>query len=139
MVKNLTDIKSCWDLFTFETKKVHSVDPMNKWQITGYCDLADEPEGTLAYCLINTPEQMIDDEKYFLKRKMGVIDEENNADYRAAAEQIDVNMRFDDIPMEERVHKIVIPRVESEVKFAQDRVVMAREHLLKTYPNFFTE
>lgn len=58
----LADVKSCWsaDTFPWFSDKPKSKD--NVLQLQGYMWLTGHDESSLAYCLVNTPEDMILDE-----------------------------------------------------------------------------
>src|SRR5688572_14682194 len=82
--KEIIDIKSSWDLFTFPFPS----DKINKdyfYQLQGYMFLTGAEKATLVYCLIDTPLTLINDEKRKLLYKMGVVTDEN-PDYMAACE-----------------------------------------------------
>jgi hypothetical protein len=94
---HIPDLKASWDLFTFPFPS----DPVNKdylYQIQGYCALTGAKSGSIAYCLIDTPETLIEDEKRKLFYKMNAGTTENR-DYITACEELERNMRFDDIPL----------------------------------------
>lgn len=123
----VTDIKSSWNLFTlpFPDEKV------NKdyfWQLQGYTDLVNVDNATLAYCLVNTPEMMIEDEKRKLAYKMGALTTES-PDYVEACADIDKAMTFDDIPKEERVIEYHIQRDTEAIEKLYKRIEQCREYL----------
>lgn len=121
---HVIDIKSSWDIFTF-TRAKRKLNPMYYWQLMGYLWLTGLEKATIAYCLINTPEQLIDDEKRRLKYKMGVIDDENEL-YIDACKQLEKEMKFDDIPISNRVHTWEIIRSESAIRKIEQRVELCR-------------
>jgi len=119
----IIDVKSSWDIFTF----FRSANPekLNKnyyWQLQGYMALTGAKSSRLAYCLINTPQMLIEDEKRKLMWKMGVIDADNNKDYIEACNEIDRLSIYDDIPMSERMHEITIDRNDEDIARIYQRV-----------------
>ena len=124
---SVIDIKSSWTIYTFFTN-IHK--PLNKdyvWQINGYMALLGLNAGWLVYCLVNTPEVIVEQEKSRLRYKMGIIDPEANETYVQAAANIDLNSNFDDIPIDKRFMGFKVP--EMDMKKAYKRVKECREFL----------
>lgn len=128
LLKPLRDIKSCWDLHTFFDAKTKPLDKRYEWQIRGYCELFDEPEGTVAFCLTDTPLGLIEDEKRKLFYRMNVPTMEN-PDYMEACEALEKEMTFGDIPMVDRIHEITVKRSPELINMAYERIVLCREWL----------
>lgn len=57
--QKITDIKSPWSLPTFPATVAAGRDKGYEWQGRGYMMLWDAPEFEIAYCLVNTPEELI--------------------------------------------------------------------------------
>lgn len=55
----ITDIKSSWSLATFPVTASQGRDKGYEWQLRAYMMLWDVNEAELAYCLIDTPEELI--------------------------------------------------------------------------------
>lgn len=130
--ETIIDIKSSWDLYTFFRAKFSPVNKQYWWQLQGYMALTGAKSARLAYCLVNTPEQLIFDEKRKLMYRMGVATDENK-EYQAACDEIDKNMRFDDIPLEDRVHEFIIERDDEAIASIYERVKLCRNY----YNEFF--
>lgn len=69
----IKDIKSAWSLDTFPktAKQVH--DPIYEWQGRTYMWLWDAEEFELAYCLVDTPDDLIgyeDEELHFVEHRL---------------------------------------------------------------------
>ena len=124
----ITDIKSSWDLYTFSRIRTKPINDQYWWQLQGYMWLTGARSATLAYCLVNTPETLISDEKRKLLWKMGVISEEDST-YQQACEELDKAMRFDDIAMEERVIPFQIERDDVAIAMIAAKVIKGREFL----------
>jgi hypothetical protein len=117
-----------FDLTTFAQKSLKDIDTDNFYQMQGYLWLWDKQKGRVSHCLVNTPESLINSEKYRLLRSMDVISEENEQ-YKIAAAQLEYNMIFDDVPREERVINFNVERDEETITQIPNRVEKAREFL----------
>lgn len=76
--------------------------------------------GTIAYCLVNTPESIIGGEKYQLLRRMDVVTE--GPSYKRKLQLLLANRYFDDIPMSERLLTFSIERNDSDIEKMYKRV-----------------
>jgi hypothetical protein len=93
---------------------------------------------TIAYCLVNTPENIIQQEKYYLLKKMDVISEES-PEFIKEAMKIEFNMTFDDISINERILTFNISRSEDDILRIENKVLKARtflQELEQTHLNF---
>lgn len=61
--------------------------------------------GEVCYVLVNTPESILNGEKYRLLTRMDVATEENQ-EYKIAVAELEYNHLFNDIPPIERVIRI---------------------------------
>jgi hypothetical protein len=122
------DIKTSWDVFSFFRTKAKDLNNDYYYQLQGYLALTGAHTAKLVYCLVDTPEILINDEKRRLMYKMGVATDLNE-DYIQAAEELDKSMRFSDIPMSERVYEITIQRDEDVITRIYDKVKKARLYL----------
>ena len=97
---SVIDVKTSWDLFTFLkselTKNYYA-------QIQCYLDLTNRTHGTLAYCLVDTPVEMVNDEVNKLNYLFKEIDSYTNTEFIKMEKQIRKNMAFSDIPLQDRV------------------------------------
>lgn len=126
--KTIIDLKSCWDLFTFWNARTGAINKDYYWQIQSYLALTGAEKGILAYCLINTPDVLIYDEKKRLQYKMGVISD-SDPNYIEACAAIDHNMTFDDIPLNERMFEIQINRDDNAIQLLYERIKKCREYM----------
>lgn len=124
----IIDIKSSWDIYSFMRVITKEVNKMYYWQLQGYMDLTGATSSTLAYCLVDTPAPLIEDEKRRLMWKMGVATSENPL-YLEACEELEKNMTFNDIPLEERLIEFTIERNESDIMRMHSRVEECRKWL----------
>lgn len=131
--ETIIDIKSSWDLYTFTRARYSPVNKHYWWQLQGYMALTGAKQAILAYCLVNTPETTIADEKRKLLWRMGITTEENQ-DFKDACAEIDKNMRYDDIAMTDRVFETSIQRDEQAIEAIYARVGECRDYYYKTFP-----
>lgn len=124
----IIDIKSCWDVFTFLSNVPDPEKDVYYWQLQGYMALTGAKIGTIAYCLVNTPESIIEGEKYQLLRRMDVVTEED-PNYQRELKLLLANRYFDDIPMSERLLTFSIERNDSDIQRIYKKVEKCREFL----------
>jgi hypothetical protein len=134
----IIDIKSSYDLWTFIGNIPDKLDSLYYWQMQSYMWLTGAKSALIAYCLVNTPESIIEQEKYYLLKKMDVATEES-PEYVKEAMKIEFNMSFDDISIDERVLMFKVERNEDDILRIQQKVEKAREFLVEieqTHLNF---
>jgi hypothetical protein len=134
----IIDIKSSYDLWTFIGNIPDKLDSLYHWQMQSYMWLTGTKSAVIAYCLVNTPENIIEQEKYYMLKKMDVATEEN-PEYVKEAMKIEFNMSFDDIKLDERILMFNVSRNEDDILRIQQKVERAREFLREleeTHLNF---
>lgn len=124
----IIDVKSSWDIFTFFRTKAKGFNPMYYWQLQSYMALTGAGSATLAYCLIDTPELLINDEKRKLMYKMGAATTET-PDYIKACEELDTLMIYKDIPLKEKVIEYHVERNEDDIQKLYARIIICRQFL----------
>lgn len=55
----IIDIKSAWSLHTFPATAAMGASKDYEWQMRGYMKLWDVDEAEIAYCLVNTPDELV--------------------------------------------------------------------------------
>ena len=137
----IIDIKSSYDLWTFLGNIPDKLDNLYYWQMQSYMWLTGTRNATIAYCLVNTPEGIIQQEKYNLLKKMDVISEES-PEFIKEAMKIEFNMTFDDISINERILTFNVNRSEDDILRIEHKVLKARtflQELEQTHLNFNNE
>jgi len=124
----IIDIKSSYDLWTFIGNLPDKLDSLYYAQLQSYMWLTGATNGIIAYCLSNTPESIIEQEKYYLLKNMDVISEES-PEFIKEAMKLEFNMKFDDIDIQERILLFNIARDEDFILKIQHKVESAREFL----------
>jgi hypothetical protein len=120
--KKVRDAKSSWSIWTFA-----AADGSNKnyfWQLQGYMWLTKRKEAELVYCLVDTPDHMIDDEKRKIGWKGGML--ELPEDVEA---EIENNCRYSDIPESERVKVFKFEFDQEAINSLKSRIREARKYL----------
>ena len=137
----IIDIKSSYDLWTFLGNIPDKLDNLYYWQMQSYMWLTGTRKATIAYCLVNTPESIIQQEKYYLLKKIDVISEES-PEFIKEAMKIEFNMTFDDISINERILTFNVSRSEDDILRIENKVLKARtflQELEQTHLNFNNE
>jgi hypothetical protein len=137
----IIDIKSSYDLWTFLGNIPDKLDNLYYWQMQSYMWLTGTKNATIAYCLVNTPESIIQQEKYYLLKKMDVISEES-PEFIKEAMKIEFNMTFDDISINERILTFNVNRSEDDILRIENKILKARtflQELEQTHLNFNNE
>ncbi len=127
----IVDNKCSWDAFSFLPKLIEPIDKDNYYQLVGYMWLWEKNNGRISHTLVDTPQNIIDGELYRLLRSMDVATEEN-IEYKKAAEKLISNMKFDHLPMEQRVINYFVTRdeqFEETIAKIPVKVEKAREFL----------
>ena len=124
----IIDIKSSWDIFTFFASKEEKLNKMYYWQLQGYMWLTGAKVAHLAYCLINTPQKLVDDEIRKLSYKF-MSDEE----LKLAEENIIKNASYNDLPYEEKIHTITIDRNDDDIEKLKLKIEECRKYISEKY------
>lgn len=122
----LADVKTSWDGTTFPMFDEEIPNKDYYFQCMGYLALTGYDKCDLAYCLINTPENMVLDEirrEHWLNNS--VWDGDENPEIVAMVRS---RHEFDHIPKEKRVKNFVIERDEDVIKSIYERVEQCREY-----------
>jgi hypothetical protein len=124
----IIDIKSCWDIFTFLSNVDNPDNEGYYWQLQGYLALTGAKIGTIAYCLVNTPDSIIEGEKYNLLKRLDVATEEA-PEFKREYQKLLVNRKFDDIAMADRMLAYSIERNDDDIERIYKKVEKCREYL----------
>lgn len=138
--EEVDDIKCSWDMDSFMPKEIEEVDTGYEAQLNVYFDLTGAKRGSVVYCLVSAPENMIMDEQRKLLYKMDVATEEN-PEFKAAAAEMRHLMYFEDIDYRERIIKKPVVRNDNLILKMKMKVPIFRawlaefdERRMKTYP-----
>ena len=139
----IIDIKSSWSAATF----IHSVASMRKnrkcieayyWQLQGYMMLTGAQESSLIYCLVNTPNHLIEGEKRKLKYSMGIWEgsefERFNL-YNEACGLIEMQHNYDNFELTNRVFEFKVQRNDLDIEKIKEAVLYSRKYIKKWIEN----
>lgn len=135
----VVDTKVSWNIFTYNRVIASKFKPLYKWQLKGYSILWGKPKAKLAYCLLNTPENLIArEEKYLMNSWIG-----SSEDLVEALKELRNNHIYDDIPEEERVRTFEASISEDDEGTINNRVIECRKYLqnfvkYKSLEEFYT-
>tara|TARA_R110002110_G_scaffold107847_9_gene269739 strand:- start:6311 stop:6988 length:678 start_codon:yes stop_codon:yes gene_type:complete len=119
----LLEIKSSYDgsTFPFYAEKIPTKDYY--YQLMGYMELTGKRDSLLAYCLINTPEQIIEDEIRREHWKQNEIDEKEEI-----RKYVEEKHNFDHIPKEKRIKIFNVDHDEQVMESIYIRIGECREY-----------
>lgn len=120
----IRDIKSSWSLDTFPMYETALKNQDYYWQLQGYMELFDLDDAELIYCLVDTPEMLVDDEKRRTSWKLGMIELTEELE-----NEIERNMRFDDIPQELRCRVFPVQRDRNAMAQLREQITRARNYM----------
>lgn len=126
--RHVVDIKSSFDIFTFFRNYNSDLNNLYYWQVQGYMDLTGAQSASVSYCLVDTPDVIINDEKRRLMWKMGCATSENE-DFKQACEELDRLLKYEDIPMRERIIEFFVDRCQDDIEMMHQKVIRGREYL----------
>lgn len=119
IVPTLIDVKTSWDIFTFASVDEDRASKDYGYQLLGYEWLTGHKKASLAYCLVDTPDDMMTDELYRLS-------------FKIPEDQVDLyrhNYKFSDIPETIRVKKYDFIYDEALVEELKGKIIAGREYL----------
>lgn len=122
------DIKSSWELDSFMPKLLEEPDKGYVAQLNCYYSLTGAQGGSIAYCLVSSPTQILEAEKRKLLYSMNVATE-FSPEYLEAAAELEKLMVFEDIPPEQRVIVRKVPRDEELIEKMKAKVPIMRQWL----------
>lgn len=123
--KKILDAKSSWDLFTFMPKTAEELNSDYWWQGQIYMDLWDVDEYEVCYILTDTPDGIIADEQKRLLYAMGTNKKDTQA-YAEGCKELEYNLKYSDIPIQERVFKVKVKRDREAITRLHERIKECR-------------
>lgn len=125
MIKDkVPDIKSSWNLETFPMFDTELKNDLYYWQVMAYMELTGVHKGEVVYCLVDTPDHLIQDEIRRQAWLNGYID--IPAEFES--EIID-KMTFSDIPEKYRVKAFEVVYDKKTVKQMYAMIKLARNYM----------
>lgn len=126
--ESIIDIKCSWDIFTFFRVFTKDINSIYYYQLQAYMALTGAKSAKLAYCLIDTPDTLIQDEKRKLMYKMNCVTNESE-EYLKACEELEKSMLYPDIPMKEKLIEFEVLRDDKVIENMYAKIIKARQFL----------
>jgi hypothetical protein len=119
----LLDVKSSYDATTFPWFEEEIPNKDYYFQLQGYMALCNKRKSVLAYCLVNTPYQIVEDEVRRAHWKEHLIDE--SEELRA---DVEARHNFDHIPPEKRIKTFEVRYDKEVIKAIYERIKECRKY-----------
>ena len=119
----MADIKCSWSGSTFPFFDTEIPNKDYFWQLQGYMMLTGHERAELVYCLMNTPQQIVEDEVRRTHWKLNLIDE--NLDVRDAIQN---QHNYDHIPDTLRVKRFIVEGNQQAENRIKEKVEQANEY-----------
>ena len=119
----LLDVKSSWDATTFPFFATEIPTKDYYYQLQGYMELTGKTESLLCYCLVNTPEEMVEDEVRRAHWNANLLEE--SIDLR---DEVQKRHNFDHIPDNRRVKVFKVEKDGAVIEAIKERVELCREY-----------
>ena len=119
----LLDVKSSYDATTFPWFEEEIPNKDYYFQLQGYLALTKKRKAILAYCLVNTPFQIVEDEVRRAHWKEHLIDE--SEELRA---DVEARHNFDHIPPEKRIKTFEVRYDKEVIKAIYERIKECRKY-----------
>lgn len=124
----LPDIKSSWNIRTFYQTFGKKINQLYFWQIIAYMWLTGARKGSIAYCLVDTPESLIQAEMDKIWYRMGKPLTDSPL-YLSACEEIKKEMTYSDVPFEKRLLEYEVEWKDEYIEKIKKYVEAGREYL----------
>lgn len=119
------DTKSSWDVFTFDATVAKKINNIYWWQGQCYMWLRNRKKHRLAYCLNNTPEEIIQR----LEKRMRYEFVGEQEDYEEAKKLLREDHIFDDLPLERKIRVYDFDRDDEAIELAKSSIPIFRNYL----------
>ena len=119
----LLDVKSSYDATTFPWFEEEIPNKDYYYQLQGYMALCNKRKSVLAYCLVNTPFQIVEDEVRRAHWQEHLIDE--SEELRA---DVEARHNFDHIPPEKRIKTFEVRYDKDVIKAIYERIKECRKY-----------
>jgi hypothetical protein len=120
------DIKSSWDIFSFPFFEKELPNTDYWWQLQCYMAITGLTQASIVYCLINTPQPLIDQELKKLYYQSGGTATDWTPD---TYKELEKNYQFNDIAESERIKDFPVEKDETAAERIKERVLMCREYI----------
>ena len=119
------DAKSSFDIFSFDATIAKAMGNNYWWQLQAYMWLKNRRNGRLAYCLNNTPKDILDK----LEKRMRYNFVGTEEEWQEAVEMLKFKHTYDDLPLERRIRIYDIERDDEKIELVKAYIPHFREYL----------
>jgi hypothetical protein len=126
--KYIIDVKTSWDIETFLDNLGKPLNSAYWWQIQGYLAITGAELGEVSYCLVDTPQSLINTERYKLLDRLNVLTEDDPLYIEKEKELIN-NLTFGDMPEKERRLRFLVERDDDAINKIYSKVELCRQYL----------
>ena len=119
----LLDVKSSWDATTFPFFDTEIPNKDYYYQLQGYMWLTGKQQSMLCYCLVDTPQEMVEDEIRRVHWKLHKIDEDLEL-----RDEIQKKHYFGNIPKNRRVKVFYVQKDELVIDQIKEKIELCREY-----------
>jgi len=122
------DVKNSWDASTFPIFE-DKINPAYYWQLQGYMHLCDKSKAKLIYCLMDTPDYLIEKEARWASINQGFEELE-----KSVYDKFKANLTYKNIDNKLKIKVYDIDRNDDDIQKIKDRVIECRNYIevLKT-------
>jgi len=128
----IPDVKASWDVYTFYRTFTKELIRLYFWQSIGYQWLSGARLGSIAYCLVNTPEPLIEAEVKRMWYKLGQP-LETDKNFIDCEIEIRKAMTYDDIDFKKRLLEYDVEWSEDYPEKIKKYVIAGRNYLAKIH------
>lgn len=120
------DTKTSWDIFSFAASK-KTKNPHYEWQVQSYMWLTGARRAEVVYCLVDTPDSLIESEINKARYQAGVP--EDSPVWIDYAESRRRDLKYQDMDKSLRLHTEPYDYDESKIEALKTRIIECREWL----------
>ena len=120
---HIIDVKSSWSAATFPFFDEVLTNKNYEWQLKAYCWLTNIHKAYLSYCLVPTPEILIQDEIKRVSWKRGEIEISQEVE-----DEVRAFHNLEAIPIWERIKSFEVTLNSDDIVKMRDKVTLAREY-----------
>jgi hypothetical protein len=121
--KSIVDIKTSFTAHSFPLKDEKLPDASYYWQIMSYLALTGREFGVVSYCLVDTPENLVQDELFRYARNNGLIECPSDVELEIREAHL-----YSRLPKKLRVRSFYIERDDEAIERIYRRVEECREY-----------
>jgi hypothetical protein len=129
--ETIIDIKSSFDIFTFFNSKREELNKNYYWQLQTYMSLTGATHAEVVYCLVNTPDSIVEGQKRKFIWDAGIKGEDQYN--HAVFDEISRMSEYEDIPIEERMFSFKFDRNDEDIERLHLRIILCRNWMNENF------